>query len=962
MAPPSYELFEELGRGESTVVYRGYDLALTRDVAVKELQASLRKDPRRLKQFVKEASFLAQFEHENILRIHSVDQERGWIVMELMKGNLASQVREQAMPADTVRSVMRQILGALDFLHKKNKVHGAVRASNILINDVGTVKLSDFEATDVEGELRAPTGSKKHMAPELIRSEFGAFGPTTDLYCLGFTALELLAGPKFTSFFPGTGDGAIDEDVAWLRWHSSEEALPPIKQLCQQVPDDLAQVIDRLLSKYVVDRPQSAAEVLELLSDQAFIPVVVSDVIPSISTTPAAPTPPTQVREIASAPALTALKAPNAAPKSPVTTTAQSATTSKNKLNDFLEKPYVLWPLCASMLIGALLIGLKLQGNDEAPLARVRVIVTPDDANIMLGDEAYQPDENGLFAIEPGAYNLIIRKDGFETHSESLELKAGLNEFPIVLQAVEKTPPALTNVRIRITPDSSGAEIFIDANRRQPDSDGQYSFAPGKYNLRVIKEGYQTYEENVLVTADTSELLVSLTSIEKPPEVLPELAEIRLHITPDGKETRIAFDGTRHRPNRDGLIELEPKLYQVTVERDGFEKYSDTLIASPGLNEVTIRLQETARKTALLRIDVSSEKRDLPPWDRETDFLAKVVIDSETAEKNVNGFYELEPGTHEIEVSRNGYQTVSRSVTLSPGENKHSFSLIREVTELDRLEDALLAAYNKKMRRPEYVAWKSKYPIPREAEPFPEEATVKRIRSQMTELVELPPNTRPISIPATKGRKPQIDGKVEYSEGWNSSKILKPTNTTKADHDPKNEPTILFLVASKTKLYLGVVAAAEVTTKGFDSVGFFYHRGVSELMKGEHVFVNSDARPFHAGIRQTTIPFRGQSPQSDSQRWMNFPISEWRIYAKAKAKSSMTSQSSFLSQNTAQPHRHYELELDLAETGIHPGVPFQGYIQVETDPMLTNKGEFAGRQYLGTVGSDAEPAWFIIEP
>ena len=258
---PNYELFEELGRGESSVVHRAWDLLLSRDVAIKELKSepgsdSGRAESVRINQFLKEASFLAQFEHENVLRIHTVDQDRGWIVMELMKGSLANQIATRPMEPDTVRSVLRQMLGALDFLHAKNKVHGSVRPSNILINDQGTAKLSDFEASSRDGELRVPKGSKKYLAPELIRTEFGDFGPAVDLYCLGFTALELLTGPKFDSLFPGTGEGAIDADVAWLRWHSSDEPMRPVNEIASSIPQDLAKVIDQLLKKPVGERPK----------------------------------------------------------------------------------------------------------------------------------------------------------------------------------------------------------------------------------------------------------------------------------------------------------------------------------------------------------------------------------------------------------------------------------------------------------------------------------------------------------------------------------------------------------------------------------------------------------------------------------------------------------------------------------------------------------------------------------
>ena len=228
---PAYELFEELGRGTNTVVYRSYDLSLGREVAIKELDENGRRDPRHRERFLREAQFLAQFEHDNVLRVYSVDPERGWIIMELMKGTLASIIAAGPSDPDLVRSVLKQTLDALAFLHEKNKVHGTVRPTNLLINDTGRVKLSEFEQTAVGGELRAPKGSKKYLAPELIRPEFGDFGPPLDLYCLGFTALELLKGPQFESLFPGTGKGAIDADIAWLRWHSSPEELASTKKL-----------------------------------------------------------------------------------------------------------------------------------------------------------------------------------------------------------------------------------------------------------------------------------------------------------------------------------------------------------------------------------------------------------------------------------------------------------------------------------------------------------------------------------------------------------------------------------------------------------------------------------------------------------------------------------------------------------------------------------------------------------
>ncbi len=391
----SYELFEELGRGEHSIVYRAYDLNLGREVAIKELAAdsstpAARQDALRAAQFLQEAAFLAQFEHEHVLRIYSIEKQQNWIVMELMQGTLASQIAQQPFDADTARSVLRQMLLALDFLHLKQKVHGAVRPTNILINEQGTVKLSDFEQSHLDGELRVPSGSKKYLAPELIRSEFGEFGPAVDLYCLGFTALELLTGPKFDSLFPGTGAGAIDADVAWLRWHSSSEQLKPVQEIVPSCPSDLAGVIDDLLNKRVDERPESAQDVLSRLADKPLVAVPVpslptDDAVPAIDSM--IPGQDVRLREWSPLPpaklAHRAQKAPGRA--RPAQGKKKIASTGnrqpKDKINQFLSRPYVLWPLCAALLLIALMAGRSLN-RTKSTTGEIANVVPPNPAEM----------------------------------------------------------------------------------------------------------------------------------------------------------------------------------------------------------------------------------------------------------------------------------------------------------------------------------------------------------------------------------------------------------------------------------------------------------------------------------------------------------------------------------------------------------------------------------------------------
>ncbi len=554
---PNYELFEKLGQGENSVVYRACDLVLNRDVAIKELSSEPgsdggQTDAERIRQFLQEASFLAQFEHENVLRIHTVDQERGWIVMELMKGSLTSQIATEPMQPDMVRSVLRQMLGALDFLHQKGKIHGAVRPSNILINEHGTVKLSDFEASGRDGELRVPKGSKKYLAPELIRSDFGQFGPAVDLYCLGFTALELLTGKKFDSLFSGTGEGAIDADVAWLRWHSSDEPMRPVKEIAANIPDDLARVIDQLLKKPVEERPQTAAAVLKLLDDAPLVPVPVPEPVVKAAKREDVgailPSKAVKLRE-ASAGKQTRRRPQTAPPAS-----------GRDRLNETLGKPYVLWPICLGMLAAALLIGLQLRGDrDEKPVdivekenpvlpvpevqplaVQLRVLPDASNAKLTIGGE---PRDFVDLQLEPGSHEIVVEKDGFQTFSSSLDIDAEHTAFDIVLtetpmevlipeadrKRVEPEPikPRFIDVRIAVSPED--AEVLIDGQTIEL-PEGVLRLNPEEITeleLVARAEGYQprTAQWSLAELEDANyDLKLSLDKLPTPePEIKPTM-------------------------------------------------------------------------------------------------------------------------------------------------------------------------------------------------------------------------------------------------------------------------------------------------------------------------------------------------------------------------------------------------------------------------------------------------------
>jgi len=249
-------------------------------------------------------------------------------------------------------------------------------------------------------------------------------------------------------------------------------------------------------------------------------------------------------------------------------------------------------------------------------------------------------------------------------------------------------------------------------------------------------------------------------------------------------------------------------------------------------------------------------------------------------------------------------------------------------------------AYEAKLANPEYVTWKSLPGLPSTYQNFAEEKDIKKTRSQLASRVSASEGLIPETIPTYSGSPPTIDGRIEPSE-W------KMATSIPIGLDDSN--TRLFLISEGKRLYVACDVPADTTGKGYDQFRFYFHVGLTPLIVNERIHVGTRTDDRLGGIRQTTVRWKGAPPKNDDERWMKYPISDWQIFEQARGLS------------TIREHRQYEAVLDLEEAGIHPGVPFGAFVQVETDPALDDRGKFDHRVYVGQYGTQANPRWFLIE-
>ena len=261
----NYRLFDEIGRGGMGILYKAEQTNLGRFVALKVVHPYLTGDPVVMKRFNHEARAAALLNHPNIVQIYDVgvDEDQHFIAMEFVPGRTLAGVLEnkgRLSPEETLR-IADQVAAALGAAHDVGIIHRDVKPSNILIDDHGRVKVTDFgiavaagqgDLTD-EGHL---VGTAKYMSPEHARGE--ELDGRTDLYALGIVMYEMLTGAP--PFDPDEETGPL----AVLESHVNDP-VPPL----EGVPPATAALVMRCLEKRRVDRPRTALEFRKLLREAA---------------------------------------------------------------------------------------------------------------------------------------------------------------------------------------------------------------------------------------------------------------------------------------------------------------------------------------------------------------------------------------------------------------------------------------------------------------------------------------------------------------------------------------------------------------------------------------------------------------------------------------------------------------------------------------------------------------------
>jgi tRNA A-37 threonylcarbamoyl transferase component Bud32 len=260
-----YKLLDHLGSGGMSTVY----VLMQRRVAIKVLPERRVENSTYLARFQREARAAAALDHRNIVRAYDVDNDGSahYLVMEYVEGRDLLTMVKQDGPLDypLAAEYIRQAAEGLAHAHEAGLIHRDVKPANLLVDRKGVVKLLDLGLARFTGEEYASLtvandenvlGTADYLAPEQALDSHGV-DARADIYSLGCSFYFILTG------HPPFPEGTLPQ-----RLMAHQRDMPTsVREERPDAPEDLVAICMRMMAKKPDDRPQSAAEVAELMAN-----------------------------------------------------------------------------------------------------------------------------------------------------------------------------------------------------------------------------------------------------------------------------------------------------------------------------------------------------------------------------------------------------------------------------------------------------------------------------------------------------------------------------------------------------------------------------------------------------------------------------------------------------------------------------------------------------------------------
>lgn len=260
-----YQITRVIGRGGMGTVYKAMDNELDEEIAIKLLKSeAISSDPTMAERFKTEIRLARRISHRNVVRTHDFGETSGayYVTMEYVEGITLRELidmRKRLSPSSTM-GIARQLAASLVIAHEEGVIHRDIKPQNLLLDADGVLKVMDFgiarlaERTSTVTQTGMVIGTPAYMAPEQLLAE--AVDARSDLYSAGIVLYECLTGAL--PFDAGSPIALIAKVL------NTVPAAPA--DIVPGTPAPLSSLVMRLISKEADERPQTAADLSELLA------------------------------------------------------------------------------------------------------------------------------------------------------------------------------------------------------------------------------------------------------------------------------------------------------------------------------------------------------------------------------------------------------------------------------------------------------------------------------------------------------------------------------------------------------------------------------------------------------------------------------------------------------------------------------------------------------------------------
>lgn len=655
-----YEVIEELGRGNITVVYRAKQVSLGRIVALRVLDPKFSSDPEFVEKFRSEARVSAKLNHPNIAQVYDIGGEDGihYVASEYCEGeNLRGLIRKKKkLSPEKVGDILTQIARALDYVHQENVFHGFIKPTDVIVTPEGRVKLVDLGMARLPASIsvaKLSVASAQYMSPEQVQRK--EIGPAADVYSLGVLVYEMLTGRL----------PFLSDDPADLSRKILSEKPVPLQKWDTGIRPEIQSIVLKCLEKTPEKRYHAAGEIVKEWQKASKVGVEKATLVTRMfkggdtiirSRKSLVPARKKRRLRLALVAAILLVAAPFLFLVQRSSLSVESEPSGVSIYVD--EKYYGKTPVLVKGLSRGnhVVTGRKegfknfrqqvVLGIGEASLrislisrtALARIITAPEGAGVYVDGVLKGRTPLLLKEMRPGEYKIKLMLDDYATERRVLKVDG---TGPLTLEA--KLVSLHGSLIINSSP--SEAEVYVDDVYKGLTPKTLAKLKSGPYEILIKKDGYCDLKRKIFLREQRDFTLRA--------ELEEKFVFLIVRSEPAG--ARVSLDGRYVGKAPLSVGKLRPREYKIKMEKKGYAVVEKTVTLGADRERVSVDIEMRKITGSLLVICSPSGGR--------------VYVDGEEKGAiNVSlSVKDLVEGEHQLQVVKSGYKVIDQKFMVTSG-------------------------------------------------------------------------------------------------------------------------------------------------------------------------------------------------------------------------------------------------------------------------------------------------------